>query len=195
MLIKKTLETNLAQLNLNLLHFDSIDSTNEEAKRRAYQEQNFESVIIADTQTNGKGRKNHKWYSESLDGLYYTICLKPTKFDFNNLYLVTKNIALLTIKVIYKITQEKIDLEWPNDLILNNKKLGGILVETILIPFEKLPKNVIVGIGLNINQANFPEELKHSAISLFQKSNKKYDKKDFVYQLSLELINFFKPEI
>lgn len=192
LIAKENLKTKLSNLKLDFIHFETIDSTNEEAKRRAYQEKNFEGVIVSDTQTHGKGRKGHKWYSATENGLYYTLALKPEKFDFQNLYFVTQSIAKIAINVIENISLEKIDLEWPNDLILANKKVGGILLETILTPFETLPKNLIIGIGLNLNQTNFPEDLRHVAISLFQKTGQKYNKEIFIDQLTSQLIKFFK---
>ncbi len=178
----------LNKLKVPLYHFAIIDSTNEEAKRRAYLENNFTGVIISETQTHGKGRNGRKWFSADTEGLYYTLAIQPKYFDFKELPNLVKNIGYQVIKVVKNITDLDLYLEWPNDLILNQRKVGGILIETILIPFQPLPKNLIIGIGLNINQKEFPDDLRYSATSLYLNSQIKYKKDPFIINLTTELL-------
>ena len=136
----------LKNLPLNKLKLDiykEIDSTNEEAKRIEIT-QDFH-VIISEKQTKGKGRLGKKWSSPNSGNIYMTIC---TENDLSKspISLIS---ALICKKAINKIAnQELILLKWPNDILLNNKKVGGILVETEI--YEENTRTII-GIGINIS--------------------------------------------
>ncbi len=143
-------------------------------------------AVVANRQTEGRGRHGHRWYSESDGGLYYSLLVEPKVFDFSALEKYHHEIGLRIARLLTEITAIRIDLEWPNDLILDHKKVGGVLLETTSgTPY------VIIGVGLNINQTEFPDELKHMAISMYQKSQKIYDKRPFAERLSQELHNVF----
>ena len=133
---------NLPSNKVNLKIYHEIDSTNDEAKRIEL-DKDFH-VIIAEKQTKGRGRLGKKWSSPNSGNIYMTIC---TENDISKLpiSLIT---GLICKKAINKISNESIImLKWPNDILLNNKKIGGILVET-----EVYNKKIrtIIGIGINI---------------------------------------------
>ena len=133
---------NLPLDKVNIDIFDEIDSTNDEAKRITL-EKDFH-IIIAEKQTKGRGRLGKKWSSPNSGNIYMTIC---TENDLSKLpiSLIT---GLICKKAINKISNKSIImLKWPNDILLNNKKIGGILVET-----EVYNKKIrtIIGIGINI---------------------------------------------
>lgn len=148
--------------NYHLLTYDAIDSTNEEAKRLALSGGQHGAVCWAKKQTNGKGRLNRKWVSEE-GNLYCSFLLKPQHLvkDFTQIPFVA---ALAVARAINPVFEEKnaISLKWPNDILLNDKKLGGILVETVNAQ-SKFPW-VVVGIGLNIE--HFPKDTSLAATSL-----------------------------
>ena len=133
---------NLPSNKVNLKIYHEIDSTNDEAKRIEL-DKDFH-VIIAEKQTKGRGRLGKKWSSPNSGNIYMTIC---TENDISKLpiSLIT---GLICKKAINKISNKSIImLKWPNDILLNNKKIGGILVET-----EVYNKKIrtIIGIGINI---------------------------------------------
>ena len=141
-----------------IFHFKSLTSTQDKAKEFAKKELS-NVVIVADTQTKGRGRFKRKWYSNK-GGLWMSILLKPN--NIQNLQYLTFVASIAVVKSIKKIADLNTKIKWPNDVHYKGKKLCGILTEGIF------GKNnfTIVGIGLNINQNKFPEEIKNIAISL-----------------------------
>lgn len=110
------------------------------------------SVVIADEQTAGQGRHGHTWHSPPDSGIYCSIVLKPAP-------ALTLAIGLAAVEATAESTGILCDLRWPNDLMLDGKKCAGILVQLI-------DGKAIAGIGINVNQTEFPPELAHEATSL-----------------------------
>jgi BirA family transcriptional regulator, biotin operon repressor / biotin---[acetyl-CoA-carboxylase] ligase len=148
--------------NYHLLTYDSIDSTNEEAKRLALSGGQHGAVCWAKKQTHGKGRMGREWVSEE-GNLYCSFLLKPKHkiADFAQMSFVA---ALAVAEALNPVFEGKaeVQLKWPNDILLNGKKLGGILLETVK-PESKSPW-IIVGIGINIE--HFPQDTALPATSL-----------------------------
>ena len=144
--------------NYKIFHFKSLASTQDKAKEFAGKgEYNF--VIISDIQTKGRGRFKRKWYSNS-GGLWLSILLKPK--NIGNLQHLTFAAAIAVVRSIKKITGLNTNIKWPNDVHHKGKKLCGILTEGI---FGK-DNYAVVGIGLNVNQDKFPDDIKNTASSL-----------------------------
>lgn len=141
---------------------NQTDSTNSELAR--LKEKKEGTVIAAITQTGAYGRQGREWCSEN-GGLYFSFLICPPK---------TVNILSLIAGIAFKeaLDNSEIFLKWPNDLILNNHKIGGILVEGSYQ--GNSPEYYIIGCGINLNQERFPAHLQH-ATSLFLQTNKKYD--------------------
>jgi len=158
--------------------------------------------LIAETQTAGRGRFDRKWFSPEFENLYFSILLieKPLRPNFEILMAVS-NSLLKTLKN-YNI---ETFIKWPNDIILNNKKLAGILIEN-KYKAEKL-EFTVAGIGLNVNtDFSKVEELKDFAISLSQYSGKEIEREnilfDFLEKFEIEykldkknLYNFYKANL
>lgn len=171
---------------------DEIDSTNDEAKRLIRSQTcdtlnvNSSLVICAHRQTKGRGQFDRQWYSNDEGGLYYTFVKKEPRVSL----LQTDHIITITAQAIKKSIEmhgiSDVILEWPNDLILDGKKVGGILVETISSQ-ERGAAFIIVGVGLNLNQEVFPDDLRHVAISLRQYTGKVYNKSAFAEFITKEL--------
>ena len=123
--------------------FNEIDSTNDEAKRINLNK-DFH-IIIAEKQYKGRGRLGKKWSSPDLGNIYMTVCTEKD-FSYMPLSLV---IGVICKKGIEKlINNNDIELKWPNDILYNNKKVGGVLVEKEVI---KESTRTIIGIGINLN--------------------------------------------
>ena len=179
-------------MQVEFRHLESIDSTNEEAKRVAKEFPEILSdkaiVFVAKTQTAGRGTHGKGWESDSEGGLYYTLLFRQPAFDFSQVSKYLREIAFVVVGTIWELTDIQTDVEWPNDIILDNKKCGGILLESASHAHSKNPHYVMIGIGLNLNQTSFSLGLHHVAISLWQKTQKIYDKNQFVETLTKELI-------
>lgn len=146
-----------------IVHKHYVDSTNEEAKRGGNNGAAHGTVYVADEQTAGKGRRGRSWLSESRENLYFTLLLRPN--------LVPEKVTMLTLVMAYavaaateKVTGLQAGIKWPNDIVVNNKKVCGILSEM------KLDKQkcayCVIGVGMNIGQTQFPEDLQDKATSL-----------------------------
>ena len=149
----------------DLILLPEIDSTNHYAKEHITTLNN-RSMILAYRQTAGVGRIQRPWYSPLGKSLSMTILLKKLPVDLNMMPFSLLTAAALT-KAIKPLT-DKVLIKWPNDLILNNKKIAGILSK-LEIDAEG-NKQLIIGVGLNINQeqTDFPSEIQHKATSLRQ---------------------------
>jgi BirA family transcriptional regulator, biotin operon repressor / biotin---[acetyl-CoA-carboxylase] ligase len=155
-----------------------IDSTNEEIKRNMPDNLPEGAVIIANSQTQGKGRLGRSWHSKPGDGLYISTFLKPN-LPPKNLPLITLMAGVATSSAARQYAPVK--LKWPNDIILNGKKLAGILCECVAQP-GTLPA-VIVGIGINLNHTHFPENIQNTATSLKLETQKHVERTDIILSL------------
>ncbi|MDI3528743.1 MAG: BirA family transcriptional regulator [Thermoanaerobacter sp.] len=157
----------------NYIHKLVIDSTNNFAKEMASKVPDG-TVIIAEEQTAGRGRLGRSWISQKGCGIWMSIILKPNIQPQEALNL-TQVAAISVVKAIEEVFHVESKIKWPNDIILNNKKVCGILTE-MSSEIDKI-NYVIIGIGVNVNCDNFPEELKGKATSLYLETNSKVDRK------------------
>jgi BirA family biotin operon repressor/biotin-[acetyl-CoA-carboxylase] ligase len=145
-----------------VLHFPSVGSTNLLALEAA-QASGRVGVWVADEQTAGRGRGGHGWHSAAGDGLYVSALVAPALPMARALWLSLAT-GLATRVAIAEVTGIAVDIRWPNDLLLNGRKCGGILVETA-VEGEML-RYAVIGVGINVNHAAFPPELEALATSL-----------------------------
>jgi BirA family transcriptional regulator, biotin operon repressor / biotin---[acetyl-CoA-carboxylase] ligase len=145
-------------------HFYKIGSTNTAAMAAAAEDAPEGSVFLAEEQTAGRGRGAHTWGSERSVGIYCSVVLRP-KLPPSEALLLSLAAGLAVRSAIEQVNAAaKIDLKWPNDLLIGDKKVCGILTEMNAEPTRV--RHVVVGIGINVNQARFPKELESEAISL-----------------------------
>ena len=175
-----------------LHHFPTIGSTNTYAIEEARNGATSGSVYIADEQIAGRGRSDHRWYSTAGDGLYVSALLRPalTASEALKLSLAT---GLAVQSAIAEVTSLAIDLRWPNDLVVPathsySKKCGGILAETSIDITGRL-HYAVIGIGLNLNQAEFPADLRDTATSLRITTGTEISRNSLLIQLLLQLSN------
>ena len=115
------------------------------------------SVYIAEEQTAGRGRGDHAWHSEPYSGIYVSILLRPQLAAADGLWLSLAT-GLAVQRAIENVTGLVTDIRWPNDLLSNGKKVGGILVE--MNAEASRIRHAVIGIGINVNQRQFPAELR-----------------------------------
>lgn len=149
-------------LEPTILRFESLDSTNLEAMRRAKAGAPEGLCIVASEQTRGRGRLDRAWLSPKDSGLYFSIILRP-QFGLSAWPLIGLMSALAASEALSRSADLKVDIKWPNDLYANGRKLGGILSETIE---SSAGTAAIVGIGINLTQESLPAELKEIATSV-----------------------------
>ncbi|MBN4048987.1 biotin--[acetyl-CoA-carboxylase] ligase [archaeon AH-315-M20] len=147
--------------------FKTLDSTNNKAKEFANKEL-YNLVVIAEKQTKGKGRFKRKWSSD-LGGLYMTIVLRVKNID--KIKYLTFIAAISVARTINKLAKLNSKVKWPNDVLVDEKKICGILTETI----SGKENYALVGIGVNVNQQKFPKNIINKSISLFLRINKKFN--------------------
>lgn len=156
--------------------FDKIDSTSNFARNAEAQ-----SVIIANEQTSGRGRVGKSFLSKK-GGLYFSLVLDKT-VDGNNL---TAKTAVAVALAIEEIISDKVEIKWVNDIFYKNKKVAGILTES-------LPDKYIVGIGINVYPVNFAQE-GLVATSLLKSQNQKFSRSDLAVNIITKLENILQND-
>ncbi len=148
-------------------HYYKVGSTNAVAMQAAAEGAPEGTVIVAEEQTAGRGRGGHTWYSARGAGIYCSLVLRPVVAPADSL-LISLAAALAVQAAIQQVKTAGADicpdLKWPNDLLLRGKKFCGILTEMNAEPTRV--RYLVVGIGINVNHAQFPEELQDEATSL-----------------------------
>lgn len=167
----------------------SVTSTNTLLKELASQGESEGKVLIAETQTKGRGRLGRTFYSPEKTGIYMSILLRPKLTVEDSLYITTST-ALAVAKAIEKVADCEAKIKWVNDIYCNGKKVCGILTEAG-IDFEGGGlEYAVVGIGINVTspQEGFPEELRNIATSIF---DEKMYSSNMRSQLVAEILNGF----
>ena len=152
-------------MNITVLTYESLDSTNTEALKQARLGADEGLCIVARQQSAGRGRHGRTWVSEKDAGLYFSIILRP-KLDAKFLPLITLMAGIAVHDTLTEIGL-KPDIKWVNDVLVNEKKISGILAETTE---TNEGVAVILGIGINLNSTNFPPEIADAATSIESES-------------------------
>lgn len=142
---------------------DEVDSTNTRAKAEAANGAGEGLVVLAECQTSGRGRRGRVWKSPSGDNIYMSILLKPD-VEPETAPMLTLLAACGMARAVSALGEEQPWIKWPNDLVIDGKKICGILTEMGVK--NRKPSYVIVGIGVNCNLMVFPEDLASKATSL-----------------------------
>ena len=143
----------------------SVDSTNNELKRRSRQMPLPEGLVLsADRQTQGRGRSGRNWSSPPGSSISTSILLRPDRLPPEAIPRLTLLAALATARAIEEETGLGVGIKWPNDIVIMGKKAVGILTEMLMRDHQ--PDCVIVGIGVNVHQRSYDPEIAEMAISL-----------------------------
>ena len=138
-------------------------STNLDAKALAEQGEAAGALVVADMQTAGRGRRGRDWVSPSGKDIYMTLMLRP-QCRPEKASALTLVMALAVLEAIHELIPEGCGIKWPNDIVLNNKKVCGILTE-MSAELDGI-HYVVIGVGINVNQTAFAEEIRDRATSL-----------------------------
>lgn len=157
----------------SLVHvFDSVDSTNNVLKDMARNGAPSGTVVISDHQSGGKGRRGRSFSSPKGVGIYLSYLFKPES-GFDKISNLTSWTAIAVSDAIFNAYGIDSQVKWVNDLLMNRKKICGILTEVTVEAESGLIDNCIIGIGINVNETSFPEELSQIATSISLENGKK----------------------
>lgn len=172
--IKDNLTTTF--MGSEIIYFKEVDSTNNMAKKLAREGCKEGTIVIADKQSNGKGRLGRTWASPPNEGIWMSVVLRPA-LSPNKASQLTLIAGLSMCEVIREITGLDAKIKWPNDIVINGKKVCGILTE-MSAQIEDI-EYVVVGIGVNVNIEDFPSDLPY-ATSLAVEGKEKYSRKHII---------------
>jgi BirA family biotin operon repressor/biotin-[acetyl-CoA-carboxylase] ligase len=186
-------DLNLAEINAALAgtpfagklhHFPTIDSTNTYALEQARAGAEHGSFYIADEQTAGRGRSDHQWHSNAGQGLYLSVLLRPA-LSVADLVWLPLATGLAAHRAIREVTALEVDLRWPNDLLVGERKTGGILVEAQTEADQATA--AVIGIGINLHQQRFPTGLSTEPTSLDLETGRYTSRQELLIALLLAL--------
>lgn len=164
-------------------HFEVLNSTNYKAKELAEKGCEAGTLVTADMQNFGVGRRGRSWSSEKGTGIYMSMVLRPN-MEIENISMITLLMAMTIAKVLkayHILPKETPCIKWPNDIVINKKKICGILTELTLCGMEI--DYVIVGIGINVSNQVFPEKIKETAGSILSETGMEIEKEELITEI------------
>jgi BirA family biotin operon repressor/biotin-[acetyl-CoA-carboxylase] ligase len=163
-----------------LIKLDAIDSTNDFLKQLSVELalENF-TVVTAENQTNGKGQMGAVWDSETGKNLIFSVLVKNVLNNITEIFDLNVAVALSVLTTLEKNNIPNLSIKWPNDILSDNKKVAGILIENTIKNNGEITS--IIGVGLNVNQLNFDNLPKASSLAVIMK--KELDKEVILVQL------------
>ena len=173
----------------NILHFFRIDSTNAAALQLAAEGAEHGTVVLAEEQTGGRGRLGRVWYSEKSTGIYTSIILRPP-LSPAAAPVLTLMAGLAAQRAVTSTTGLAVDIRWPNDLLVNGKKICGILTE-MNAEVDRLHA-VVLGIGMNVNNSQMPAALEDIATSLRMEAHRGISRVQLVASLFREVERYYQ---
>jgi BirA family biotin operon repressor/biotin-[acetyl-CoA-carboxylase] ligase len=197
LLLKSTTDYNLELLEKKGVHYyPSLGSTNVKLRRLAEEGAPEGAVVLADSQSAGRGRRGRTWHSPPGKGLYFSLLLRPQQMGTAAAAALTLVAAVSTARLLRESSGAAVTIKWPNDLLVNTKKLGGILTEAK--SEGTMLRYLLLGIGLNLNHEidDFPVELRGRATSLALEYGHTLERTPFFLSLRENLLEdcrlFFK---
>lgn len=160
-----------------VIYRQTIGSTNQYARQLASQGAAHGTLVVADEQTAGRGRRGRAWISPAGEGVFFSLILRPSLHPslVPHLSLIT---ALTAYDALVAIGIESAGIKWPNDVVANGKKVSGLLLE--MDANEQEIEHIVVGIGFNVHQQTFPEEIEKTATSLDLVRGKRVNRAELV---------------
>lgn len=149
-------------LGAEFIYKPVLPSTNSYLKKLDHSEFGHGTILLTDHQTKGRGQYDRKWESEKFKNLTFTIAFKPTSGE--RLPLLTLCFALGIVQTLDRMGLEGSKIKWPNDVLFEGKKIGGLLTESVFL--GQKPDRVLVGIGINVNQEKFGPDVGKEATSI-----------------------------
>jgi len=186
-IIKDGLKTEV--LGKTVFYLPTVQSTNTEAKKGGDDGLEEGCVYIAGKQTGGRGRKGRKWISEMDTDICMSVLLRPCAVPVNA-GRITLIAGIALCRAIYDVTGLQTEIKWPNDILHNGKKICGILTE-MAGKIDKL-HYLVVGIGINVNNEKFPEEIRDTATSIYMETRHKTVRNRLIQSVLYYLEKYYK---
>ena len=177
-----------------VVYYDETDSTNNEAKRAAERDNAADGTLyITESQTGGRGRRGRNWVSPAGSGIWMSLLLRPDISPVNA-SMLTIVAAMAVQEAIHKVLTEdghdaECRIKWPNDIVLDKKKICGILTEMSAEPEHV--NYVVTGIGINVNTTEFADEIKDMASSIFVQTGVRIKRSHVVAQFAHDFTEYF----
>lgn len=154
-------------------HFSELASSNDFAVNLLAKTSPIEGTVIStDYQTGGKGQFGSKWFSSAGKNLLFSLILYPRFLQAQEQFLLSQAVALAIRDWLSPLLDQEVSIKWPNDIYVGDKKIAGILIQNALMGNQL--RSAVVGVGLNVNETNFPEQLV-KATSLKLQTGQDYD--------------------
>lgn len=166
--------------NREIVHSFEVDSTNTKARSLVAEGAPQGTLVVAEYQTGGRGRLGRRWYSPPGQGLYLSLIIRPD-LSLQEAPKLNMLLAVVTAEATAEKSGQPVDLKWPNDIVINGRKAGGILIE-IGSDMDRL-EYAIAGVGLNVSTTRFPGSLNRSATSVFRESRRSISRTDLLQAL------------
>jgi len=173
-------------LGRNIYYEETVDSTQKIAQKLAYEGAEEGTIVLAEEQVGGRGRMNRSWHSPKYKGIWMSVLLRP-KIPVMQAPQLTLLAAVAVVQAIEEVTGIEAQIKWPNDVLINGKKVTGILTE--LQADSDRVHSLIVGIGINVNQQveDYPEELRQTATSLFIEKKENWNRAVLIQEILLKM--------
>ncbi len=180
-------------LGRNFIYYKSIDSTQNEIWR-LYEDKKTPNgtLVMADIQTQGKGTHGRKWYTDEKNNVAFSFLIK-IDCNIRKIENLTIKIAQIIKELLDQKYKIKVEIKKPNDIVLNNKKLGGILTQAKVI--KENVKCFVIGIGLNLKQENFTDEIIDIATSIKKETGKEIKQEEFISEFCNRFEKYLKEEL
>lgn len=169
---------------MNIIKLDAINSTNDYLKgllQRQFVE-NF-TIITAENQTNGRGQMGSEWKIESGKNLTFSVLIKDLLVEISHIFHLNVAVAMSIIETLSELEIKDCAIKWPNDILAEGKKVGGVLIENSIKSDGEIFS--IIGIGLNVNQKSFQNLPKASSLSVLK--NCDFDKEEILISIAKNL--------
>lgn len=186
-LTEATLYANLKSkwVGHELYVYDQVASTQQIAREKARQKTANGSLVIADQQIQGKGRMGREWFSPPGTGIWMSLVIRP-KISLDKVQQLTLLSAVAVLRGLQPLIKQDIHIKWPNDLLLKERKLAGILTE-VNAEADRI-HDIVIGFGINVNQDkdDFPVHLQSTATSLYRERGQRFDRKQCIVSILKE---------
>lgn len=156
-----------------IIYFEEVCSTNQKAKELAAEGAPQGTLVICEKQTEGRGRRGRYWFSPWQEGIYLSFILRPniSPIETSKITLLT---AVAVAETLLSLTRLSVVLKWPNDILVKGKKVAGILAE--ISTDMDVVNYVVIGLGLNVNTSEFPEDIRARATSIFMETGERFSR-------------------
>ena len=150
-------------MRMKIIKLDAIDSTNSFLKKKmSNQEIDDFTTVYTQNQFNGRGRTNKQWISEPNKNIALSLFKRIKKTDLEHIFLLNVIASISILELLEKYLVKDVRVKWPNDVMVKNKKISGVLIENKIKKNNSI--NSVMGIGINVNQQNFPDFLSATSI-------------------------------